>query len=83
MPLRSVPTFLQPRFGSIVYPIQRLKMGLESINLFNRAISPLGFDRPLLAVTKYHAEDRFAAILTILKFIAAFRWLARQIGCFS
>jgi hypothetical protein len=35
-------------------------MGLESINLFNRAIRPLGFDRPLLAVTKYDAEDRFA-----------------------
>jgi len=34
-------------------------MGLESINLFNRAIRPFGFDCPLLAVTKYYAEDRF------------------------
>jgi hypothetical protein len=34
-------------------------MGPESINLFNRAIRPFGFDGPLLAVTKYHAEDRF------------------------
>ena len=35
-------------------------MGLESINLLNRAIRPLGFDRPLLAVTEHYAEDRFA-----------------------
>ena len=34
-------------------------MGLEGINLFNRAIRPLGFDRPLLPVTNYYAEDRF------------------------
>ena len=34
-------------------------MGLESINLFNRAIRPFGFDGPFLAVTEYYAEDRF------------------------
>jgi len=34
-------------------------MGLESINRFNRAIRPFGFDRPFLAVTEYYAEDRF------------------------
>ena len=34
-------------------------MGLENINLLNRAIRPLGFDRPLLAVTMNHTEDRF------------------------
>jgi hypothetical protein len=34
-------------------------MGLERINLFNRTIRPLGFDRPLLAVTKCYAEDPF------------------------
>jgi len=34
-------------------------MGLESINLFNGAIRPLGFNRPLLAVTKYYAEEGF------------------------
>jgi hypothetical protein len=49
-------------------------MGLESINLFNRAIRPLGFDRPLLAVTKYNAEDRFARNLRHFDF---YRGLAR------
>ncbi len=34
-------------------------MGFESINLFNRAIRPFGFDGPFLAVTEYYAEDRF------------------------
>ena len=34
-------------------------MGLERINLFNRAIRPFGFDDPFLAVTEYYAEDRF------------------------
>ena len=38
-------------------------MVLESINLFNRAIRPLGLDGPFLAVTKYYAEDRFVRSL--------------------
>ncbi len=38
-------------------------MGFESINLFNRAIRPLGLDGPFLAVTKYYAEDRFVRSL--------------------
>jgi hypothetical protein len=41
----------------MVYPIQRLKMGFEGINLFNRAIRPFGFDRPLLAVPEHRAEN--------------------------
>jgi hypothetical protein len=41
-------------------PNSTLEMGPESINLLNRAIRPLGFDRPLLAVTEHYAEDRFA-----------------------
>ena len=38
-------------------------MGFESINLFNRAIRPLGLDGPFLAVTKYYAEEGFVGDL--------------------
>jgi hypothetical protein len=36
----------------------------ECINLLNRAIGPFGFDRPPLAFTKHHAENRLLSDYT-------------------
>ncbi len=63
VPRRSALPVLQPRFRLIAYPVQRFKFGLEGINLFNRAIRPLGFDCPFLTVTEHYAEDGFTRSL--------------------
>ena len=46
----SAPTFLEPSLRLSAYPIRSFEMGLESIDLFNRAIGPFSFDTPVLAV---------------------------------
>jgi hypothetical protein len=40
-------------------PSQGIKVGFKYLNLLYRAIGPLSFDNPLLAVTKHNIENRF------------------------
>lgn len=50
-------TILKPRFGFSAYPIHRLAMELEGIDLFNGAIRPFGLDSPVITVAQHHAKN--------------------------
>jgi hypothetical protein len=60
---RFAPTrdtaFLEPSLRLRVYPSRSIEIGFESIDMFNCAIGPFGFDQPMLAVAQHDVEDRF------------------------
>jgi hypothetical protein len=53
----SDPTFLKPRFGFSAYPIHRLEMRLEGVDLLNGAVRPFGLDSPVITVAQYYAKN--------------------------